>query len=332
MTAIAWRSTGFAHLQTWRPYTLCYPGLVGLAGAALATPHDKAGPLLAGWAAPTLGWLAAHYLGDYFDRDLDAVSKPHRPIPSGRLSARAAVGAGVGCAVALAVLVGVVNWRALVLVVAALAGIVGYSTLFKARGAAGNVVRGVLTALALLCGAMMGQPWPSWWLLPFALVFCLHDTASNLVGTLRDVAGDRQGGYRTVPVRHGIVAAVRIAVALYVGAIALAGADTLLLAAHRIDYLAVLALAGIAGVVAFVPLVRTAATLSPRPALRAHEVLVTERLLLAGAVLAGGLGIGIAGAVLVPMTLASVVAQALLRARYEFGPPVPGGATPQAGN
>src|SRR6185437_3897082 len=93
-----------AHLETWRPYTLWYVGLVGLAGAALVAGPHHPWRLLGAWAAPTLGWLGGHYLGDYFDRELDAGSKPHRPIPSGRLAARTALLCGAGCFAALAVL------------------------------------------------------------------------------------------------------------------------------------------------------------------------------------------------------------------------------------
>lgn len=325
MTVESWRRLCYAHVQTWRPYTLCYPGMIGLAGAALA--HERAGPwsLAAGAAAPMLGWIAAHYVGDYFDRELDAIDKPQRPIPSGRLPARTALLSGLSCAVALALLVAAVNWRALVLVVAALGGIVGYSRWFKGQGAAGNIVRGLLTVLAFLCGAMMVSPYPSWGLVPFALAFGVHDVSSNLVGTLRDVHGDRQGGYRTVPVRFGLTATVRLALLLYLMAIGLAIANAWLLPAPNAGYLALLFTACCGGVVAFFPLARKSATVSPEVALRSHEVLVLERLLLVGAVLAAGLGFRDALVVLVPVVLLSALAQVLMRSNYEFGssPPPP---------
>src|SRR6266487_992200 len=68
----------FAHMETWRPYTLFYPGLVGLSGAGLASDHVSALRLLGSWLVPTLGWIAGLYGGDYFDRTLDAAAKPHR--------------------------------------------------------------------------------------------------------------------------------------------------------------------------------------------------------------------------------------------------------------
>ena len=221
-----------AHVETWRPYTMWYPGLVALGGAALiAGPHHP-WRLFAAWLAPTAGWLGGHYLGDYFDRELDAIGKPHRPIPSGRLSPNVARSCGCGCFGLLAVLAvagGVATTGAAVL---GALGIVGYSRWLKARGVAGNLIRGALGALALLYGvAAIGQHptgrlWPA--LLLLAVGWLLHDTSSNLVGAIRDVEGDRAGGYQTLPVRHGSERAVRVAIGLYAGAFAAALAGGLL--------------------------------------------------------------------------------------------------------
>ena len=305
-----------AHVQTWRPYTLCYPVLLGLAGAATAGAADR--PVAA--LAPALGWLAGHYLGDYFDRGLDAIGKPHRPIPSGRLSCEAARTAGLVCAAASAVLLLLANWRILPLFLLAMAGIVGYSRVFKARGVSGNVVRGTLTALALVIGAMVAAGWPPWRLLPIAAGFLLHDTASNLLGTVRDVAGDRAGGYRSVPVRRGARYAVRLALGLYAGGVLLIALG-IPAAPHPLTGALLVLAAALTGAAAFAPLLGAGEAVAARPALRAHELLVGERLVLAIAVVAGAAG-PLAALVLVPLLVFSLVAQALMRARHEF-PPAP---------
>jgi geranylgeranylglycerol-phosphate geranylgeranyltransferase len=324
MTAVLLRRTGravAAHVQTWRPYTTCYPALLGVAGAAVAGGTGAA-VLLVAALAPALGWLSGHYLGDYFDRGLDAIGKPHRPIPSGRLSAEAALGGGLACAAVSAVLLVTANWRIVPLFVVAMAGIVGYSKVFKKRGLAGNASRGILTALALTIGAMVAAPWPPRALLPVAAGFLLHDTASNLVGTIRDVDGDRAGGYRSVPVEHGFRHAVRLALGLYAAGVAL-----IALAAVTADEpVAQLALAVVAagiGAVAFAPLLRRD-SVEARTALRAHELLVAERLVLAAAVVAGASGARFALALAAPVLAFSLVTQALMRSRHEFPAPAGG--------
>ena len=209
-----------AHVETWRPYTLWYVGLVGLAGAALADGPHHPWLLASAWAAPTAGWLGGHYLGDYFDRELDAGSKPHRPIPSGRLGARTRVWCGCICFALLALLAVLGGWGTTSAAVLAAFGIVAYSRWCKARGIAGNLVRGALGAIALLYGALTvglsadrGSTVPV--LLAAMVAFWSHDAMSNLVGALRDIDGDRAGGYRTLPVRRGAPFAVRTVLALY---------------------------------------------------------------------------------------------------------------------
>ncbi|MCH6160762.1 UbiA family prenyltransferase [Streptomyces marispadix] len=334
-----------AHIETWRPYTLAYPGLVGLTGAALSSGDAGTegpatmGRLLVAWAAPTLGWVSGHYLGDWFDRALDAISKPQRPLPSGRLSPRTALVCGVGCAVAAAVAAASVNWRTVVLFGVAMLGIVAYSRLLKGRGLTGNAVRGALTATTVVFGAMTVTDLPSWQVLLFAGAFFAQDTASNLVGALRDVEGDRRGGCLTLPVRRGVRAAVRTAAALHAAALATAvaalsvgevetpagegfGASSSSMALS----LALLLGAVACGAVAFLPLLREGESgapeaLDPRRALRAHEVLVAERMLLAGALLACGWGPLPALLIVVPLLGLSLVAQSRMRSRHEFPGP-----------
>jgi geranylgeranylglycerol-phosphate geranylgeranyltransferase len=360
-----------AHIETWRPYTLAYPGLVGLTGAALSSADAgtedavTVGRLVVAWAAPTLGWVSGHYLGDWFDRALDAISKPQRPLPSGRLSPRTALVCGIGCALAAAVAAASVNWRTVVLFGVAMLGIVAYSRLLKGRGLTGNAVRGALTATTVVFGAMSVTDLPSWQVLLFAGVFAAQDTASNLVGTLRDVEGDRRGGCLTLPVRRGVRAAVRTAAALHGAALSTAAVALLaglsggqgfaaggstasssssalssslsssLSSALSSALSPALLLAAVAcGAVAFVPLLREGEggdpdVLDPRRALRAHEVLVAERMLLAGALLAYGWGPLPALLIVVPLLGLSLVAQSRMRSRHEF--PDPGAAVGRSG-
>ncbi|OEV11352.1 UbiA family prenyltransferase, partial [Streptomyces nanshensis] len=289
----------------------------GGAGAAAG-----AGRLLVAWGAPTLGWVSGHYLGDWFDRELDALSKPQRPLPSGRLSPRAAVVCGAGCAAAAAVAAASANWRTVLLVALAMLGIVAYSRLFKGRGLTGNAVRGALTATTVVFGAMTVTELPSWQVLVLAGVFWAQDTASNLVGTLRDVEGDRRGGFRTVPVRRGLRTAVRMAALLHAAALVTAAPTLLLATAHPGNALPLLLCAAGCGAAAFLPLLRGTdghhTALTPERALRAHEVLVAQRMLLAGALLAAGWTLPPALLVVLPLLLASLYAQGRMRSRHEF--------------
>ena len=313
---MGFRRAVVAHVQTWRPYTTAYPAMVGAAGASVAGASGFA----AAAVGPALGWLAGHYLGDYFDRDLDAIAKPQRPIPSGRLSPTAALACGIACALGSAVVVALANWRAIVLFVLAMAGIIAYSKVCKGRGISGNLVRGAITTLAFLVGAMCARAYPPWPAVALSVVFLLHDTSSNLVGTVRDVEGDKAGGYLSVPARYGVRFAVRLALGLYATAIVLALLGVLLPIKERVPFVVLLVVAASIGTAAFVPLLGAAVT--QVKALRAHQLLVVERLVLASAVLATGVPVAVVLAVLIPVLLFSGLTQAAMRARYEL-PPVP---------
>ena len=83
-----------------------YLELVRPANVATALADVLAGYAVAGLGNPrALGWLllstACLYAGgvvlnDVFDRDIDRAERPERPIPSGRVSARAAASLGGG--------------------------------------------------------------------------------------------------------------------------------------------------------------------------------------------------------------------------------------------
>jgi geranylgeranylglycerol-phosphate geranylgeranyltransferase len=322
VSASGLRRTLIAHVETWRPYGLGYVGLVGLAGATLGAADPPGWRLLGAWAIPTLGWLAGLYGGDYFDRELDAVAKPHRPIPSGRIPARAALAAMAACVAAGAVFALLLNWRTIMLVGVALVAMISYSTWFKARGLAGNLVRGALMAFAFLFGAMMTSPYPPVYLLPVAMLFWLHDAGSNLVGALRDLDGDREGGYRTLPVRRGVSAALATAAALYVLWLTIAVWTPGLLTRPGEPgvYWTLLAVAAAMGAWALVVVLRAPRPLPRRTALRAHEILVLERVVLACALIGLGSGAHLALSSLVAVGVVTWLTQSVMRHRYEFAP------------
>jgi geranylgeranylglycerol-phosphate geranylgeranyltransferase len=320
-----------AHVETWRPYTLCYVGLVSLAGALLAADDPPAWRLAGAWAAPTLGWLAGLYGGDYFDRDLDAVAKPHRPIPSGRLRPQVALAAMCGCiAAAFAITAVLAPWALALALVTAVAGI-GYSTVFKKRGLSGNAVRGGLMSAAFLYGAMATTDHLSGWLLACAAVFWLHDAGTNLIGAIRDIDGDRAGGYLTAPVRHGRAAAVRWAVACWLGWSATAVVAFLAKPESGTGAWVLLGLAAAAGIAAVHQVVVADTDGLREAALRAHEVLVIERLMLASAFIAVAAGAAAALTAATATAAATVLAQRGLRRRHELGVRPREGALPREG-
>lgn len=317
MPVFSRRARLLAHLEMTRPYTMFHAGLVAVAGAELASSgHGAAWRVALAGVVTICGWEAGLYAGDYYDRELDASSKPFRPVPSGRVSPREAfltmiglIVSGYCCALAL----GPIN-----LGLAILTTILGiaYSKTFKARALLGNFDRGVLGICAALFGAFAVATHPNGPVLLLLVVVFFHDSASNLVGTIRDVAGDRAAGYRTVPVVYGVARAACIAAGLAFAAAVASCALMLLLRPSPLAWALFLGALIVAGSV-YLRLAVGRADLTRGRALAAHKYLVVERLLLFNAFVAVYLPVAASLTLLAGTLAASVGAQMLLRDRHE---------------
>jgi chlorophyll synthase len=167
-----------------------------------------AGPLVCG---------ASQVVNDWFDRDVDAINEPDRPIPSGRVPGR--------WGLYLAVF-----WSALSLFVGYLLGpwvfgatVVGlilawlYSAppmRLKLNGWWGNAAVGLsYEGLAWVTGAavMIGGQMPDPRILLLALLYSLGAHGIMTLNDFKALDGDRQMGVRSLPVQLGPARAARLA-------------------------------------------------------------------------------------------------------------------------
>ncbi|MBY8875885.1 UbiA family prenyltransferase [Micromonospora sp. PLK6-60] len=136
------------------PAGLSVPGDV-VAGAAAAGTLGRRTPVLAG-ASVLLYWggMAAN---DWADRRLDAVERPERPIPSGRISPSEAFGVAAGLTVAGVALAAAAGGRRAAAVAVPLAATVWGYDLAAKNTAAGPVVMAACRGLDVLLGATAGR-------------------------------------------------------------------------------------------------------------------------------------------------------------------------------
>jgi chlorophyll synthase len=151
---------------------------------------------------------ASQAINDWFDRHVDAINEPYRPIPSGRLPGRSAVAiAWLWSLLSLGVasLLGPV---ALVATVIGLALAYAYSApplRLKQNGWWGNAACGLsYEGLAWVTGAalMLGRL-PDW---PILLLALLYSVGAHGIMTLNDfksIEGDKRSGIRSLPVQQG---------------------------------------------------------------------------------------------------------------------------------
>lgn len=193
---------------TWFPPMWAFGCGVISAGIPLSgqMPMILLGILLAG----PLVCACSQAVNDWYDRDVDAINQPERPIPSGRLPGR------WGWYVALA-------WTGLSLLVASTLGMIGliagifglvlawmYSAppwRFKNNGWIGNLVVGVCyEGLPWITGAAVVS-YGAVPALPVWIMAALYSLGAHGIMTLNDfksITGDKATGVASVPVQLGV--------------------------------------------------------------------------------------------------------------------------------
>ncbi|MBK1643402.1 bacteriochlorophyll/chlorophyll a synthase [Thiocapsa imhoffii] len=173
-----------------------------LAGVLLA------GPLMCG---------TSQVVNDWFDRHVDAINEPNRPIPSGRIPGR------WGLYLALI-------WTTVSLVLAWFLGpwVFGAALLgmalawaysappfrLKGNGWWGNLAVGFsYEGLAWVTGAavMLGGAMPDWRILVLAVLYSIGAHGIMTLNDFKAIEGDRQMGVRSLPVQLGVDGAARLA-------------------------------------------------------------------------------------------------------------------------
>jgi geranylgeranylglycerol-phosphate geranylgeranyltransferase len=215
------------------------------AGVLTATGAFVASPTLAGLGSQWLPVVAAvvatlaatgagNAINDYFDREIDRINRPDRPIPRGAVSPRGTLAFSAllfGLAVVGTLLV---PRPAQIIAVVNLLALVAYTKLFKGLPGVGNLVVGYLTGSTFLFGgAAVGE------LSGAVVLFLLAGVATvtrEIVKDVEDVAGDREEGLRTLPIAVGERPALWVGVAIMAAAV-LASAYPFLAGAFGVAYL-----------------------------------------------------------------------------------------------
>jgi geranylgeranylglycerol-phosphate geranylgeranyltransferase len=134
---------------------------------------------------------AGNAVNDFFDVDSDRVNRPKRPIPSGRVSRRKALGFSIVLFAAGILLTLPVNWACILIAVVNSVLLVVYSYSLQDRILLGNVVIGYLVGSTFLFGgAAFGNL-----LLPGLLMLLsgLSTVSREIAKDLEDLEGDRKG-------------------------------------------------------------------------------------------------------------------------------------------
>ncbi|MFN8829146.1 MAG: chlorophyll synthase ChlG [Labrys sp. (in: a-proteobacteria)] len=205
---------------TWFPPMWAFACGVVSSGVSIT---ERWGLVLAGMIlAGPLVCAMSQAINDWYDRHVDAINEPHRPIPSGRIPGRWGFYIAViwtGLSLAMAAALG--QW-VLISAIIGLALAWAYSApplRLKQNGWLGNAACGFsYEGLAWVTGAaaMLGGALPG---LPILVLASLYSIGAHGIMTLNDfksIKGDRQMGIGSLPVLMGPDGAARAACAIMV--------------------------------------------------------------------------------------------------------------------
>ncbi|MCW4047662.1 MAG: geranylgeranylglycerol-phosphate geranylgeranyltransferase [Candidatus Bathyarchaeota archaeon] len=216
------KAIGFIRLM--RPVNCVMMGFAVFVGAVLANQQFTS----AQWLNIIYGFFtgftltaASMTINDYYDRAIDAINEPSRPIPSGLVSTKEAIvfmvvlsSTGFVFAYLTSVLclaVAVISWIILAT----------YVTVGKRTGLPGNFLVSACVAIPFIYGSVAVTSQVQLNVVLFASMAFLSNTGREITKGIVDVKGDSAEGVKTLAVRYGERNAAVAAALFYVLAVSL---------------------------------------------------------------------------------------------------------------
>ena len=161
---------------------------------------------------------ASMAINDYYDREIDAINEPKRPVPSGRISPDSAV----IFTIILSVIGLASSWQislsAFIVALFAWVVMMVYSMWGKKTGFLGNLMVSSCIALPFVYGGLLSEK--LWASLSFSLLAFLSNTGREITKGIVDIQGDKAAGIRTIAVTRGATRAADIATLFFIAAVA----------------------------------------------------------------------------------------------------------------
>lgn len=200
--------------------------VMAAAGALLAaivcggvdSVDDYWAQVIGSMAVVMLFTAAGNSLNDYYDREVDKIAHPDRPIPRGLVSYKSALQLSVLLFAAAIVITLFISFWSLVIVCTSILVIIGYEARMKAEGLIGNLAISWLTGALFLFGGAAVDGMELAWIL--ALLAFLATLGREIIKDIQDIEGDK-GSRTTLPMRIGVRKAGIIASLSLAGAVLL---------------------------------------------------------------------------------------------------------------
>ncbi|MEM2561212.1 MAG: geranylgeranylglycerol-phosphate geranylgeranyltransferase [Candidatus Bathyarchaeia archaeon] len=214
-------------IRLMRPINCAMMGFAVIVGAALTKSYmlnDYAHGLAFGFSAAFLLTAASMAINDYYDREIDAINEPKRPIPSGAVKPLEALIFALILAIyglISAFLTNPSNFLCLFTATYFLLISIIYVTYGKKTGFFGNLLVSACVTAPFLYGSLIVEnavPIKTW---IFASMVFLANTGREITKGIADVEGDKIRNVKTLAVMLGERKTAVIAVTFYLLAVAL---------------------------------------------------------------------------------------------------------------
>jgi geranylgeranylglycerol-phosphate geranylgeranyltransferase len=189
-------------LQIIRPLNCLMMGFAVIVGASLVSSLNLTSNLLFGFVTSFALTAASMVINDYYDREIDAINEPNRPIPRGDVSPKEALIFAFALSVIGFVAAIETNMLSFVVAIIALIISVTYITRGKGTGLPGNFLVSATVVIPFVYGGLAVGQLETSTLLFVAIVF-LSNTGREITKGIVDTEGDKSHNIKTIAVTHG---------------------------------------------------------------------------------------------------------------------------------
>jgi geranylgeranylglycerol-phosphate geranylgeranyltransferase len=193
------------YLRLMRPLNCVMMGFAVIVGASLSHAFSTSLHLnlVCGFITGLALTAASMAINDYYDRKIDAINEPKRPIPSGLIKPKEALAfafvlTAVGFAAAylaniICFVIAIISWIVFVT----------YTAVGKRSGLPGNLLVSICVAIPFIYGSCVVAGAVELNVLIFASMAFLSNTGREITKGIVDVQGDKAKNIQTLAVRYG---------------------------------------------------------------------------------------------------------------------------------
>ena len=189
-------------LRLIRPLNCLMMGFAVIVGASLVSTLNFTINLLLGFATSFALTAASMVINDFYDREIDAINEPNRPIPRGDVSPKEALIFALVLSIIGLIAAFKTNLPSLIVAVIAWIISITYITEGKGTGLPGNFLVSATVVIPFIYGGLtVGQIETS--TLLFVAIAFLSNTGREVTKGIVDVEGDRSHNIKTIAVTYG---------------------------------------------------------------------------------------------------------------------------------